>query len=74
MFMFTEINCSGLKDPRFNEQLLLAALKTFVRDGERHREKERERRSPDYETYEATTDVIMAIMKHSFFTTFIVSQ
>lgn len=27
MFMFTEINCSSLKDSRFNEQLLLAGLK-----------------------------------------------
>lgn len=34
MFMFTEIHCSGLKDSRFNEQLLLAALKMFVRDSE----------------------------------------
>lgn len=35
MFMFTEIHCSGLKDSRFNEQLLLAGLKMFVRDSDR---------------------------------------
>lgn len=34
MFMFTEINCSGLKDSRFNEQLLLAGLKMLGRDSE----------------------------------------
>lgn len=43
VFMFTEVNCSGLKDSRFNEQLLLAALKMFVRETQR----ERERRSTD---------------------------
>lgn len=32
--MFTKINCSGLKDSRFNEQLLLAGLKTLGRDSE----------------------------------------
>lgn len=37
MFVFTEINRSGLKDSSFNEQLLLAALKTSVRDTQRKR-------------------------------------
>lgn len=40
VFMFTEVNCSGLKDSRFNEQLLLAALKMFVRETQRKRERE----------------------------------
>lgn len=41
--MFTEVNCSGLKDSRINEQLLLAVLKMFIRDSERDTEKEREK-------------------------------
>lgn len=41
MFMFNQITCSGLKDLRFNEQLLLAALKMFVRERDAHTERER---------------------------------
>lgn len=38
--MFNQITCSGPKDLRFNEQLLLAALKMFVREKETHTQKE----------------------------------
>lgn len=38
MSMFTEINHSGLKDSRFNEQLLLAALKMLCIDREGDRQ------------------------------------
>lgn len=63
--MFTEVNCSGLKDSRFNEQLLLAALKMFVRETQRKREREDPQITQD--VCEATRVTLFPeIMKNSF--------
>lgn len=54
--MFTEINHSGVKDSRFNEQLLLAALK-MLWVGQRGRQTEGEKKSAntqDIEPYSGT--------------------
>lgn len=67
MFMFTEINCSGLKDSRFNEQLLLAGLKMLGRDSEGNKT-----RSAETARHIETWGAVQKSRRANLFTTFII--
>ncbi len=70
-----QINCSGPQNFRFNEQLLLAGLKIFVRETHTHTKRERKTVSPQVtsNTYEAirVPSFPNIMRQHSFPTAFI---